>query len=116
MIDFKTTDIYKEIISCKENKLYTIPYYKDTKMLITEDNYLYILDIEEIRLKKQLNILSDTYNNIFDYNILLESIKKDLISKIGTNRLTIETIIVDKNNIDKIINDIETDHLFHSWC
>ena len=108
-MNFKESEIYKEIISSE--KTLPIPYYINTGIIINEINVKFIIEIEIKKIKEKINIIGDKFK-FKNY----EDIINDLYnSKMNQYYLLIEYAYINKDNIDMAIKTIEESDNFYEW-
>lgn len=107
-MEFKKTNIYKLIKS--ESKLFPVPYYVKTPIIVTEDNINAIIDIEEINYKKKLEHIKD-----FPIIDLRTKIEERIRPFLGSNLLELKYAYFDSTNVDVGYIEIENSDNFNNW-
>lgn len=113
-MDIKKSKTYKQIKSEPSDKVIAIPYYIDTGLLISEENYEYVIDIELIQYKTKIKDIKNIIPSFQEPDIEKE-IRKSIINRIGQNRLEIKFIYVNRETIDDAIKETENISKFYDW-
>jgi hypothetical protein len=112
-MDFKTTDAYKRIKSNTDNKIFPIPYYVKTSIIVTEDNFSSVVDLEEIKYIGKLNDIKSEHQ--FPNFNLREKIEERIKPFIGSNLLELKYAYFNAENVDIGYVEIEKDEVFNNW-
>jgi hypothetical protein len=112
-MDFKTTDAYNRIKSDSTDKIFPIPYYLKTSLIVTEDNFPYVVDLEEMKYKEKMDSVQAEHE--FPNFNLREKIEERIRPFIGSNLLELKYSYFNSSNIDIGYKEIESDENFNNW-
>ncbi len=115
-MEIRKSELYKQIKSDKSDKVIAIPYYKDTGLLITEDNYEFVIDIEMINLNKKINSIKESLPDYKPEDNIEDKIRQSVVDRIGENKLEIGFIYVNSETIDDAIDQVVKSEDFFDWC
>lgn len=112
-MDFETTDAYSRIKRDDTNKIFPIPYYVKTNLIVTEENFEYIVDLEELKYQGKMDNVQAEHS--FPNFNLREKIEERIRPFIGSNLLELKYSYFNSSNVDEGYKLIEDDKDFNNW-
>ncbi len=110
LIDFKKTECYTRIKNSNQDITTPVPYYVKTDMIVTEDNFSALVDLEEIKYKMKL----DSIEEFPKFNIR-EKVEERIKAFMNDNLLELKYAYFNSNNVDTGYLDVEKTEFFSYW-
>ena len=107
---FFETNLYKEIKQTE--KIFTVPYYTYSGIIINENNITFIIEIELKKAEDKLKIIGECE---YDFTEIKNKIIKKYFHEINTPYKNLEFIYFNKLNVDEQSSYIENLDNFCEW-